>query len=75
MIAETILWHARRGPDRVRCAVVAGCAGLDLQVVEGETITRRERHGDRSTAYERARELRAEYQRAGYVQVGEARLR
>jgi hypothetical protein len=72
MIAETILWYARRGPHRVRCAIAAGCAGVDLHLVEGETITRRERHADRSTAYERARELRAGYERAGYVLAEEA---
>jgi hypothetical protein len=75
MIAETILWHGRRGPDRVRCAIAAGCAGVELHLVEGETITRRERHADRSTAYERARELRVGFERAGYVLADEAGLR
>ncbi|MEO8076922.1 MAG: hypothetical protein ABI818_11360 [Acidobacteriota bacterium] len=64
MIAETVLWHAMRGARPVRCAVIPGCGGVDLLVVEGETITRRERHPDRSTAYERARALRREFEPA-----------
>jgi hypothetical protein len=64
MIAETVLWQARRGSRPVRCAVVAGCHGVELLVVEGETIVRRERYADRSTAYERGRALRAEFERS-----------
>jgi hypothetical protein len=71
MIAERILWHGRRGQAVVRCSMRDGCAGVDLQIVADEMIARRERHADRSSAYERARELRAEYARTGYAIGGE----
>jgi hypothetical protein len=40
---------------------------VDLEIVEGDRVTRHERHADRSTAYERARELRTDFERRGYL--------
>lgn len=66
MIAETVLWQGRRGNATIRCAIASNCGGVDLDIVEGEQVTRHERHADRSTAYERARELRTDFERRGY---------
>lgn len=66
MIAEVVLWQAHRDDEPVRCAVASSCGGVDLEIVEGEQVTRHERHADRSTAYERARELRTDFERRGY---------
>jgi len=66
MIAETVLWQGQRENATVRCAIASNCGGVDLDLVEGEHVTRHERHADRSTAYERARELRTDFERRGY---------
>jgi hypothetical protein len=66
MIAETVMWQGQRDTATVRCAIASNCGGVDLEVVEGERVTRHERHADRSTAYERARELRTDFERRGY---------
>jgi hypothetical protein len=72
MIAETVLWEARRLPSVARCSVRSECAGVELTICEGDVIARRERYADRSTAFERARELRAAFEREGYVLTGES---
>lgn len=66
MIAETVLWQGQRDNATVKCAIASNCGGVDLDIVEGEHVTRHERHADRSTAYERARELRTDFERRGY---------
>ena len=66
MTAPTILWRGRKGDALVFCVVQRGCAGIDLQVVDGEVVSRRERYPDRSTAYERSQGVRAEYAAQGY---------
>jgi hypothetical protein len=66
MIAESILWEGKRHDATVRCVMASNCGGVDLEIVEGEHVTRHERHADRSTAYERARELRTDFERRGY---------
>jgi hypothetical protein len=67
MITETVFWSGRRGTCTVRCAAVAGCGGVDVQVIEDNVTIRRERYADRSTAYERARALRDEFEQRGYT--------
>jgi len=66
MIAETMLWEGKRQDATVRCAIGSNCGAVDLEIVEGEHVSRHERHADRSTAYERARELRTDFERRGY---------
>jgi len=66
MTAQTVLWRGRKGGALVFCTVQRGCAGIDLQVIEGELVSRRERYPDRSTAYERSQGVRAEYAAQGY---------
>jgi hypothetical protein len=65
MISERVLWHGQCGALAVQCTVAASCAGVELQIAEGGTVTRRERFPDRSTAYERARIIRREYVESG----------
>lgn len=67
MIPQTILWRGLCGARVIYCSVASGCAGVDLQIFEGESSVRRERHADRATAYERARALRAEFELAGFA--------
>jgi hypothetical protein len=67
MIAETVLWRGRYDQSTVTCAVASSCGGVVLEIVEGDRVTRHERHADRSTAYERARELRTDFERRGYL--------
>jgi hypothetical protein len=66
MTAPMILWRGRKGHAVVFCVVQRGCGGIDLQIVEGELVLRRERYPDRSTAYERSQGVRAEYAARGY---------
>ena len=61
-----MLWVATRAGSRAACVIVRGCAGIDLQIEEGD-VRFREQHPDSSTAYERARQLRAQFERDGYV--------
>ena len=49
------------------CSIRITCSGVELLVVEQQAIVRRERHPDRSIAFERAALLREEFGRAGYV--------
>jgi hypothetical protein len=64
---ETVLWSAVRTHSRVVCTIARGCAGIDLQITEADVVVRREHYPDSSTAYERARHWRSEYERAGYT--------
>jgi len=66
MISERVMWHGQCGALGVQCTVASSCAGVDIQIAEGGTLIRRERYPDRSTAYERARAIRREYEDAGY---------
>jgi hypothetical protein len=69
MITERIVWSGRRGQTPINCALRGTCVGVDLLVVEGDKVIRQERHADRSTAGERARDLYLEFQQLGYVIV------
>lgn len=64
---EQLLWTATRGGTHITCVVTRGCAGVDVQVCDRDTVIRREQHPDSSTAYERARHLRSEFERTGYI--------
>jgi hypothetical protein len=61
-----IIWRSRKASAHVACLIAPGCAGVELQLLEAGVITRRERYADRSTACERARELRTVFLEAGY---------
>jgi hypothetical protein len=66
MAGQTILWRGCKGGARVFCALERGCAGVELQIVEEDVVSRRERYPDRSSAYERSRGIRAEFDARGY---------
>jgi hypothetical protein len=66
MAGQTILWRGWKGDARVFCALERGCAGVELQIVEADVVSRRERYPDRSSAYERSRGIRAEFDARGY---------
>ncbi len=59
-----VLWEVSNGDIRTLCVMVSCCGGAELQVVRAvhgdEEIILRELYPDRSSVYERARELRSE---------------
>jgi hypothetical protein len=55
---ETLLW-AWDDEAGTCCVMVSCCAGAELQVRRGDEIVLRELYPDKSTLYERARELEA----------------
>ena len=70
MIAERTLWHGRLGEKTLTCSLRPGCVGVDLLIIEGEQVIRRERYPDQSTACERSRDLNSDFVRRGYVIEG-----
>lgn len=59
-----VLWEATKGEITTMCVMVSCCGGAELQVVRAvrgdEEIILRELYPDRSSLYERARELQSE---------------
>ena len=62
---STTLWELNSDDGTTRCVMVSCCSGAELQVVRErhseEEIVLRELYPDRSSLYERARELQAEW--------------
>ena len=56
---ETILWTLQSAYADTVCVMVSCCSGAELQVRQGDTVLLRELYPDKSTLYERARELKA----------------
>lgn len=56
---ETLLWREPDADGEQECVMVSCCAGAELQIRRGGAILLRELYPDKSTLYERARELRA----------------
>jgi hypothetical protein len=57
------LWHLGGAGGDVECRLASGCGVVELRVERAGEILRRESYPDASTAYERARALRAQYER------------
>jgi hypothetical protein len=61
---QHVLWETLQGETTTTCVMVSCCAGAELQVLRSthgeEQIVLRELYPDRSSLYERARELQAE---------------
>jgi hypothetical protein len=59
-----VLWEVSSGDTTTSCVMVSCCAGAELQIVRStdgdECIVLRELYPDRSSLYERARELQTE---------------
>jgi hypothetical protein len=59
-----VLWEVSNGETTTMCVMVSCCGGAELQVVRAvrgdEEIVLRELYPDRSSLYERARELQVE---------------
>ena len=59
-----LLWAVEQGDVTTSCVMVSCCAGAELQVVRAvhgdEQIVLRELYPDRSSLYDRARELQVE---------------
>jgi hypothetical protein len=64
-----VLWEISHGDSTTMCVMVSCCGGAELQVVrathDAEEIILRELYPDRSSVYERARELQEEARGAG----------
>jgi hypothetical protein len=60
-----ILWEVSSAETTTVCVMVSCCSGAELQIVRardgGEEIVLRELYPDRSSLYDRARELQAEW--------------
>jgi hypothetical protein len=61
---DRVLWEVSKGDTTTSCVMVSCCAGAELQVRRStnqeEEIVLRELYPDRSSVYERARELQAQ---------------
>ena len=59
-----VLWEVSNGEISTSCVMVSCCAGAELQILKiahgDEQIVLRELYPDRSSLYERARELQSE---------------
>ena len=59
-----VLWEVSNGEMTTACVMVSCCAGAELQILRSthgdEQIILRELYPDRSSLYERARELQTE---------------
>jgi hypothetical protein len=59
-----VLWEISNGDSTTMCVMVSCCGGAELQIVRAargdEEIILRELYPDRSSVYERARELHTE---------------
>ena len=59
-----VLWEVTSGGTTTACVIVSCCEGAELQILRSthgdEAIVLRELYPDRSSLYERARELQAE---------------
>lgn len=59
-----VLWEVSNGEISTSCVMVSCCAGAELQILKisrgDEQIVLRELYPDRSSLYERARELQIE---------------
>jgi hypothetical protein len=58
---ETLLWREGDEQGDEECVMISCCSGAELQVRRGEEILLRELYPDKSTLYDRARELRADF--------------
>ena len=61
---QHVLWEVSTGDTTTSCVMVSCCTGAELQIVRStrgeERIVLRELYPDRSSLYERARELQTE---------------
>ena len=61
---DHVLWELSNGEATTMCVMVSCCSGAELRIVRAvhgdEEIILRELYPDRSSLYERARELQAE---------------
>jgi len=60
-----VLWEVSNAETTTACVMVSCCEGAELQIVRArdgdEEVVLRELYPDRSSLYERARELQAEW--------------
>jgi len=69
-----ISWTITAPDGEFLCTLHSGCNGVELSVERGGALVVREAYPDRTTAYERARELRGEYDAAVSREAGEPYL-
>jgi hypothetical protein len=66
-MSDRVLWRARCGDQVLQCLLISCCTGAELQLVDGECPILRELYPDKSTLYERARNLIGEYRAEGFA--------
>lgn len=59
-----LLWRLCTPESSVHCLMLTCCSGAELQVVKDESIVVRELYPDKSDLHERARQLKADFERA-----------
>ena len=59
--APVVLWRAD-DEHETTCVMISCCTGAELQMRRGTEIVLRELYPDKTTLFERARDLRAEWQ-------------
>ena len=59
--APVVLWRAN-DEHETTCVMISCCSGAELQMRRGTEIVLRELYPDKTTLFERARDLRAELQ-------------
>ena len=59
--APVVLWRADDDHETT-CVMISCCSGAELQMRRGTEIVLRELYPDKTTLFERARDLRAELQ-------------
>jgi hypothetical protein len=66
MTGDRILWRAHSGGRQVDCVVISCCSGAELQLLQDERAILRELYPDKSSLYERARDLMMRYRDDGF---------
>jgi [ribosomal protein S5]-alanine N-acetyltransferase len=69
-----VLWAIDAGAGEIRCEAAPGCGAVELRIEQGGEVLTRESFADHSTAYERARQLRREYDEAACRAAGQPYL-
>jgi hypothetical protein len=61
--ASKALWRLSAPGGGIECRLTSGCGAAELVVERAGQVLQREAYPDSSTAYERARKLRLDYER------------
>jgi hypothetical protein len=66
---DRVLWRIGSSAGELECRMISCCSGAELQLLKNGDVVLRELYPDKSTLYERARDLQKDYEAAGPVRV------